>query len=227
MVITIHQPAYLPWLGYFDKIFKSDIYVFLDTVQIEKNSYTNRNRIKNANGATWLTVPLHLKGHMSNVISEIRIDNSQSWQNRHLKSIYNSYRRSPYFDNVYPKLEILYQKKYEFFSELAYQHLIFWLDELKIDTKIKKASEILMEGKGSALLLELCLELGATRYVSGELGKNYLDERAFAEKSIQVDYQNYHHPQYPQLYGAFLPNLSIVDFWMNTQETSLIWNARK
>ena len=86
-VVSIHQPAYLPWLGYMDKVLKSGTFVYLDTVQIGKNSFSYRNKIKTPQGSTWLTVPLKMKGHMSNVIKDVRIDNSQQWRKKHLKNI--------------------------------------------------------------------------------------------------------------------------------------------
>ena len=224
MIVTIHQPAYLPWLAYFDKISRSDVFVFLDTVQLEKNSYsyTYRNKIKSPQGSMWLTVPLKAKGHMNNTIREIPIDYSQRWKKKHLKSIFFNYNKSPYFNELYPKLESLYQTSYEFFSELAYMHLLFWLEELQIKTKVVRASDTPINSRKSALILDLCEHFQATRYISGALGKNYLDESAFQQKSIHIEYQKYQHPLYPQLYGDFLPNLAIVDFWMNTHQTDLI-----
>lgn len=222
MVVTVHQPTYLPWLGYFDKINRSDVYVFLDTVQFEKNSFTNRNKIKSPQGAIWLTVPLKTKGHMSNTIKDIKIDNSQSWQKKHLNSISINYRKSPYFNCLYPKLEQLYSASYEIFTDLAFSHLMFWLAELGIGTKVVKASRLSIESNKSALVLDLCTKFKASCYISGALGRNYLDENAFRKKSIRIEYQDYVHPKYPQLYGTFLPSLAIVDFWMNSHCSDLI-----
>ncbi len=222
MVVTIHQPAYIPWLGYFDRILRSDIYVFLDTVQYEKNSYINRNRIKNSQGGFWLTIPLKSKGHMQNKIKDLLIDDTQHWKKKHLKSIYLSYRKASFFDDFFPKLETLYKSEFASFSDLAYSHLMFWLKELGIDTKVVKASDIPTSSVKSNLILELCTKLGATRYISGKNGRNYLDKSSFIEKSIQIEYQNYRYLKYPQVYGPFLPNLSVVDFWMNSNQVNLI-----
>ena len=225
MIVTIHQSAYLPWLGYFEKISRSDVFVILDVVQLENNSYSYRNKIKTPQGSIWLSIPLKTKGHMTNTIKEIRIDNSQEWNKKHLKSIFYNYKKSPYFDDLYPKLEALYQTNYVFFSELAYMHILFWLKELQIKTKVVKASDTPTNSSKSALILDLCEHFRATKYISGALGKNYLDEIAFQRKSIHIEYQNYQHPLYPQLHGDFLPNLAIVDFWMNTHQVDLITNS--
>ena len=222
MIVSIHQPAYLPWLGYFDKISRSDIYVFLDTVQLERNSYTYRNKIKTPQGAKWLTIPLIFKGHMASSIGDIPIDTSQDWKRKHLRSIYVNYKKSTYFDEFFPKLELLYHTDYEHFSELAYAHLEFWLNELQISTAVVKASMTTVKSKRSALILDLCEQFGAKKYISGAQGINYLDEQSFKIKSIQIEYQDYKHPIYPQKFGEFIPNLAVVDYWMNTHQTELI-----
>src|SRR5215470_5119272 len=97
MVLTIHQPAYLPWLGYFDRIAQSDAFIFLDNVQFERNSFTNRNRIKTANGPIWLTVPVRLNGHLDQTILATEIDERRDWRRKHLRAIEQNYRRAPCF----------------------------------------------------------------------------------------------------------------------------------
>src|SRR5450631_1867991 len=97
MIVAIHQPAYLPWLGYFDRIAASDLFIFLDTVQFERNSFTNRNRIKTASGPIWLTVPVRLRGHMEKILNEIEIDNTKGWKKKHLRAVEQNYHRAPMF----------------------------------------------------------------------------------------------------------------------------------
>jgi len=221
MIISIHQPAYLPWLGYFDKIIRSDVFVYLDTVQIEKNSYSYRNKIKTPQGSTWLTIPLKMKGHTSNGIKDVLIDNSQQWKKKHLKNIFFNYKKSLFFDELYPRIEELYQQDFDLFSDLTYQHLLFWLSELNIDTKIIKSSDLDINSKKSDLILDLCSEFDADKYISGALGKDYLDEGDFKMKGVEVEYQNYQHPQYAQLHGEFLSHMGIVDFCMNSKNSNL------
>jgi hypothetical protein len=222
MIVSIHQPAYLPWLGYFEKIIRSNVFIYLDTVQLEKNSYSYRNKIKTPQGSAWLTIPLKMKGHTSSVIKDVLIDNSQQWKKKHLKNIFFNYKKSPFFDELYPKIERLYQQDFDLFSDLAYQHLLFWLSELHIETKIIKSSSLDINSKKSDLILDLCSEFDADKYISGALGSGYLDEGDFKKKDIEVEYQNYQHPQYTQLHGDFLPNMSVVDFCMNSNEVKLI-----
>jgi len=222
MIISIHQPAYLPWLGYFDKIISSDIFVYLDTVQLEKNSYSYRNKIKTPQGSAWLTIPLKMKGHTGNAIKNIAIDNSQQWKKRHLKNIFFNYKKSPFFDDLYTKIELLYKDDFDLFSDLSYHHLLFWLDELNIKTKIIKSSDLDISSKKSELILDLCQNFKADKYISGALGRDYLDEDIFKENGVVVEYQDYQHPAYQQLNGDFLPYMGIIDFWMNSHNTNLI-----
>jgi hypothetical protein len=227
MILSAHQPAYLPWLGYFDKIIKSDIFIFLDSVQFEKNSFTNRNKIKTPQGAIWLTIPVKTKGHLNITLSDIEIDNRSNWRNNHLKAIYLNYKKSPRFSACYPKLEDLYQNEYQFLSELCWAHLVFWLKEIDINMKIIRSSQLPVHSKKSDLILDLCKYFGAGHYISGILGESYLQEKDFQNAGISIEYQHYEHPRYHQLWGEFIPNLSIMDFWMNSDDYWLITGDSK
>jgi len=221
MILTINQSAYLPWLGYFDKIIRSDLFVLLDSVQYGKNSFINRNRIKTMNGPIWLTVPVRLKGHTSQILKDTEIDNRRNWQAKHLKSIFYNYRKANRFGQLYPKLEILYKNKYSLLSDLCYDHLKFWLNELNIRTKTVCSSDLSLKSKKSDLMLEICKHFGANCYLSGPFGKDYLNEKEFQKAGIDIEYQSYQHPVYPQLYGDFIPNMGVVDFCMNTTQLSI------
>lgn len=222
MILSAHQPAYLPWLGYFEKLTRSDLFVFLDTVQFEKNSFTNRNRIKTPQGILWLTVPVKVKGHTTQTMRETRIDNRQNWRQKHLRTIFLNYKKAPRFEQCYPKLEQLYQKEYDLLIDLCFDHLLFWLNELKISTKVLRSGEIPVEGKKSELIWNLCQYFGADCYLSGLLGRDYLDQHRFHNTGIQIEFQDYRHPTYLQLHGGFVSHLSIIDFWMNTDRAELI-----
>jgi hypothetical protein len=223
MIVSIHQPAYLPWLGYFDKLMRSDVFVFLDTVQFEKNSFINRNRIKTSQGAQWLTVPVKTKGHTASTLQETEIDQSQNWKSKHLKSIALNYRNAVMFAKRFPRLEALYQSEEYSLSDMCFEQLQFWLNELGIEKIVVRASSLPVDTKKSDLVFDLCRHFNAQHYISGALGRDYLDEEKFRQAGIHIEYQDYQHPVYPQLHGKFLPYMGIVDLWMNTDRFDCIW----
>lgn len=227
MILTVHQPAYLPWLGYFDKIKRSDVYVYLDSVQFEERSFINRNRIKTPQGPIWLTIPVKSKGHRDSTLRETEIDYSQNWKAKHLKSIHANYKKAPYFDERYPLLEALYQPDHRLLADLCYEHLLFWLEQLGIEKTIVRSRDLPITSKKSQLILDICRHFGADGYLSGALGKDYLDEEAFSGAGVKIEYQDYRHPAYPQLHGEFMPYMGIVDCWMNTDCAGLMGGGGK
>lgn len=222
MIMSAHQPAYLPWLGYFDKIKRSDVFVFLDTVQYEKNSFTNRNKIKTKDGSLWLSIPVIKIDHFEKIMSEMPIDKKSHWQRKHLNSIQMSYSKAPRFKELFPKLQDLYSKDYDYLVDVAWDHLMFWLELLDIHTPVIKSSSFDIHSKKSDLVFDLCKAVQADHYISGALGRDYMDIEKFADAGIQVEFQDYHHPVYEQLFGDFSPNMGIVDLAMNVQDYSII-----
>jgi hypothetical protein len=227
LVLTAHQPAYLPWLGYFDKINRSDIYVFLDSVQFERGSYINRNKIKTKNGPFWLTIPVKIRGYRQFRMDEIEVDNSRDWSSEHLKSVFYHYGKAKMFNYCYPKLEKLFKKKFDKLSDLCFYHLEFWLKEFNIKRKIIRSSELKIKSKKSDLIFDICRYFKASKYISGALGINYLDVEKFKDADIETEFQNYQCPIYPQLWGKFVPNLGIIDFWMNTVNYKNLFEAKQ
>lgn len=227
MIVSIHQPAYLPWLGYFDKIASSDVHVFLDNVQLERPSFCHRNRIKTPQGPLWLSVPLHAHDHLNAHLNTTLIAEDNHWRRKHLKSIAQNYSKAPFFAQRFPLLENWYQQSQEIskLAELCFSQLHFWLDQFGIETPIVKGSEMAASGYKSDLVLALCKELNASTYISGLHGRDYLQEADFTAVGIGVIYQSYSHPVYPQLYGDFLPAMSIIDFWFNNPHTRLFKGA--
>jgi hypothetical protein len=215
MILAAHQPAYLPWLGYFNRIKRCDVFVFLDSVQFETNSFINRNLIKTAAGPLWLTVPVLHKAHIGNTMRETQIDNARDWRKKHLRSIEQSYRKAPFFEECFPRLETLYQAKFDLLADACWHHLAFWLQELRLVKRIERSSMLPVLSKKSELILDLCKHFGADNYLSGALGRGYLQLGDFAAAGIAVEFQDYVQPVTPQMHGAFAPNLSIVDAWMN------------
>ncbi len=223
MILSAHQPAYLPWLGYFDKIRRVDVFVYLDTVQFEKNSFINRNRIKTPQGAQWLTIPVKTRGHTSGSLRTTSIDDSQRWRSKHIKSIEMNYRKASRFDECFPKIEALVRTPESNLADYCLHHLRFWLGELGIsNSQIVRSSELSIASSKSDLVLDLCRNCGAQRYLSGALGRDYLVEADFARAGIALEYQSFKSPVYPQLWGEFIPNLGVLDWWMNTSDSSFL-----
>jgi hypothetical protein len=215
MRLSAHQPAYLPWLGYLQKVARADVFVYLDAVQFEKNSYTNRNRIKTPQGALWLTVPVKARGHTQGTLGDLAIDDAQPWRAKHLKTLEANYRKAPHFARNWPKLQNLLATPAETLAGFGWHELNFWLREFGIGTRVLRQSDLPPTGAKSDLVLDLCRTLGADCYLSGALGRDYLRTDDFRAAGIEVEFQQFEPPVYPQLWGAFVPCLSVVDFWMN------------
>lgn len=223
MILSIHQPAYLPWLGYLDRIANSDVHIFLDSVQLEKGGFSNRNRIKTPQGPLWLTIPIKARGHQSSNLCQTAIAEDSDWRRKHLKSLTQCYGKAPFFGERIPRLQQWYDESRQFtqLADLCYSQLLFWLNEFGIKTSIIRSSTLAPEGTKSDLVLALCQSVGAKTYLSGALGRAYLREEDFRQVGIAVSYQDYKHPIYPQMYGPFLPGLSVIDYWFNSARTDI------
>ena len=221
MILTAHQPTYLPWLGLFNKIHYSDCFVLFDTVQYLPKEWMNRNKIKTVNGEMYLTVPVQKKGFLKKMNKEIKVDNSNNWQRKHLKSIFINYKDTKYFNDYFPFFEDVYTKKWDYLCELNTFILENLLDFLSIKIKILKLSELNLEGTKSDLVLNLCKKLNAKTFIFGEQGKNYADINKFNQNNITVMFQKYTHPKYNQNFKNFLSNMSVIDLIFNCGKNSL------
>ncbi|MBI2265193.1 MAG: WbqC family protein [Armatimonadetes bacterium] len=228
MIVSIHQPSFLPWLGYFHRIALSDLHIILDTVQFArgKDSFINRNKIRTPQGWMWLTVPVsspHIRppGGGNPPISETRIANATPWAKKHRNALETSYRGAPFWDQYGHSLLALYETHWELLSPMNLAFTRWCLDQLGIKTRIRLASELHSDKQKSDLVLDLSRKVGATTYISGALGRRYLDEESFQKAGIRLLYQDYHHPVYPQRFEPFVPYMSIVDLLMNCGPDSL------
>ncbi len=216
MIVSINQPAYLPWLGYFHRIAASDLHIILDTVQFERNSFTNRNKVRTATGWTWLTVPVNLKGHLSGMtIADVEVADDH-WRRKHWSTIVQNYRRAPYFAEHAGFFEQVYARSWARLAELLEATTQYLLTALGIRTEVRRAGAAGADGRKSELVLNLCRSVGATSYLSGTLGRDYIDEAQFRADGIAVAYQDYAHPRYPQVYPGFEPLMSAIDLLFNT-----------
>jgi hypothetical protein len=221
MILTGHQPTYLPWLGLFHKISLADSFVSFNQVQYLTKDWNNRNRIKTPQGPMWLTVPVLSKGYLKKKITEIEINNSLPWRRQHWRSLLANYRRSPYFQNFSDFFEDVYQREWHFLAELDEYMLKWFLKTLGIQTRFLDASQFEFQGAKSELVLDMCRQLRADTCVFGALGKEYVKVEEFETAGIKVVFQDYNHPTYPQQHGAFVSHLSIVDLLFNCGPDSL------
>jgi hypothetical protein len=224
MILAVHQPQYIPWLGYFDKIKKSDCFVFLDLVQYKPREYQNRNKIRTKDGWIWLTVPVVTRGLRYQKICDVIIDNELDWQKRHWGSLYSYYGKSPFFKEYSKFFQDAYSVKWERLLGLNMHIIRFLVEKLGIKTPLLMESEIGTTQQGTERIIEICRKLNADTYLSGIGGKAYLQEEKLAEAGIRLIYQDFAHPQYRQQYlsesSPFLPYMSAIDLLFNEGEKS-------
>ena len=213
--IAIHQPSYLPWLGLFEKIHKSDIFVFLDNVTYSKDGYANRNRIKTPEGACWLTIPIVQKGLSRTPIYEVEISNTVNWRKKHWNTIKFNYGRALHFEEYKNFFEGIYRSNWFLLAELNKFLIKTICVFLRIRGVFIDASTLDVGGTSTTLLANICETLDADTYLSGIDGKHYICHELFEQKGIDVVFQEFKCSIYPQLYGGFIPNLSAIDYLLN------------
>ena len=215
MILTAHQPVYMPWLGLFHKISLADTYCIFDDVQYTKKDFVNRNRIKTKDGPLWLTVPVESTNHRELKIKDVQII-QDGWQTKHFKSIQSAYAKSEYYSDYIDQIEALFMaKKWGNLVDLNRAWLDFGLSALRIDVKIHKASDFHFDGSKSDLVASMCSQLKADTYIFGELGADYADRSTFERIGVTIHFQRYLHPVYTQLHGGFVSHLSFIDLLLN------------
>ena len=221
MRVTILQPSYLPWLGFFEQMSRSDKFVLLDDVQYTRRDWRNRNRIRVKEDWIWMTVPVIQKNKFDQTLIETRIDNSAGWRKKHLETLRLHYCKTPYFEDYFAGCRRIYEKDWEFLFDLCLETITFLKEGFGIDTPLLRSSELKTSGTRTERLLSICNKLGATHYLTGDAASAYISEKDFSSKGIELEYQNYEHPVYPQRYPGFVPRLSAVDLLFNCGEQSL------
>jgi len=214
MIVAIHQPEYLPWLGFFKKMMNVELFVFLDDVQFRKKGWQNRNRIRINDGTTLLSIPVHT--HSYPKINEVTIDNEKNWSIRHKKSILYNYARAPYFDEIKDFIESIFEKKFQYLLDLNTEIIKFIMNELEIKSKIVFSSELEISKKGSDRVIDICKAVGADHYITGTFwAESNLRVEEFKKSNIDIEFQKFQHPIYKQIHGEFIPEMSIIDLLFN------------
>jgi len=220
VIVAAHQPQYLPWLGYFDKICKADVFVLLDNVQFKKNEWQNRNKIKTAQGWQWLTVPITYK--YPQLINEVGINSTVKWQHKHRQAITTNYRKAPCYDYLEGLFDKVFSRSWKGISELNIEVVKRLAQVLGIDTALFVASELgEFPSDPDDRLIALTRHFGADTYLAGRGGKDYMNLDKYKEHGMKVLFQDYQHPVYDQLFGQFEPFMSVIDLVLNHGSKSL------
>ena len=215
MNVSIHQPDFFPYPGFFNKIFLSDVFIILDRTQFEFG-ITNRNKIITPEG-TWKRISIPVKNDQKFFQNnDVKINNDVNWKEKNLDLISKSYSKSKFFDLYNTPINSIFEEKWEYLIDLNIKILKTIFEWLDVKTKIIFESELNVKGTSSEKLLNICKQIDATKYVSGSGGKNYLDEKIFQKNHIDIEYQKYTPISYSQLNSkSFIPNLSILDLLFN------------
>ena len=219
-VVAIHQPNFLPWLGYFDKLARADVFVVLDDVQFprtSKGTWMNRVKLLVGGEPRWATVPIVRSEGALREVREVRIDDSQPWREKLLRTIEHNYRRAPHFADVLPLVHELVNTPTGSLADYNETNVRRLAGELGLDTsKLVRSSTIPTTRHGTDLMIELTKAVGGTTYLSGNYAAGaYQEEEKFPQAGVELRYQDFEHPTYPQPVEPPVHGLSIVDALMN------------
>ena len=213
MIISGHQPNYLPWLGYFHKMMSCDLFVILDDVLLSRREVTKKNKIKGPEGERLLSVQIRRK---KNLIKDAPLQNDFPWHVNHWGSLQTCYARSPFWQQYKNLFSPIYENPGELLADLNLRLIQVIREILEINTPMIRSSEIPgIEGNKGERIISLCKQCEADIYLSGNGARAYNDEAAFAKNNIRLVYQEFEHPVYSQVWGDFIPNLSAVDLIFN------------
>jgi len=234
VIVAAHQPHYLPWLGYLDKLARADVFVVMDDLQYEAQNFQNRQRLKLNDGPHWMTVPLE-HGAQFERICDRRIDNSgrggrHHWQIKTWRTLLVHYARAPHFDRYADALEDVFVRRWSYLVDLDLHMLDLARTWFGITRPIVRASSLGLRGAKTARIIDFCDKLGAKVYLSGRGGSTgYLDTGAMARAGIALAWQQFRHPTYPQRYPhlGFVSHLGFLDLLLNCgpDARAMLWHA--
>ncbi len=232
-MLTAHQPNYLPYPGFFQKLAAADEFLIVDTTQFVKRGpfgWIHRNRIRTPNGPIWLTLPVLSKGRYSQAIEETEFNPRVDWARKHWKSLEFSYRKAPYWERYAPSLKELYEASWSHLSPFTSAIIGWFLEQLDLHPQVHIASELASSGKSTDYIVKFCQELGATKFLSGKHGRDYLETDSFREAGIELHFQSYSPPQYEageEDSSGDNENLSLIDmlFWCGDAAVEWVHNV--
>jgi hypothetical protein len=216
MVLAAHQPNYLPWTGFFHKMARCDVFVLLDSVQYARRSYTSRCLVKGTDGnKLWLSVPVYKTGRYHQSVAEVEIDNQGAWQRTHRRTLETIYAKSPFFKDQQWLLDLAYGQPWDNLCDMNMALIAALAGRLDVKPRIVRSSELAVKASSAGLLAGICKVIGADTYRSGPSGEDYLDPDIFRQAGVALEIAGYKPEPYPQLFGDFVPGLSIVDLLFN------------
>jgi hypothetical protein len=222
MIAAIHQPNFVPWIGYFYKISKADVFVLLDDVQFTKNSFINRNQIKTPQGAQWLTLPALQTGKFGQNINEVGIVQFEHNIKKVLKTVEGNYKKAAFYDQYFPGFENCLLQNGDNMAAINIALIKWVVTELEIKTPLITSSDLKVEGESTLRLINICKQINADNYLSGFGGNKYQEAELYKEHGIELTMTNFKHPEYKQLWGDFAPSMSIIDLLLNCGDQSKI-----
>lgn len=223
-IITQHQPEFMPWMGFFYKILHCDTFIILDAVQFKKNHFSNRNKIRipNKEGWQYINIPVYINGNSTQNFNEVIVLDlkSKNWKNKLLKSIYFSYKKTDYFDQVYSLIENCININTNKLIDINIALIFAILDFLEIKKEILLQSDLNIHSSGTQLMVDTTLRCNSNIYLSGPSGKKYLDHKLLKQHNIEVIFKDFTHPIYKQVHGEFISHMSIIDLLFNNGKQS-------
>jgi hypothetical protein len=227
-IVTIHQPNYLPWIGFFSKISRADCLIIYDCAQYEKNGFINRNKIRTNSGFSYLTIPISHR-YLTSKILDIPLPVDHKWRTDHRRQVYQNYIKSPFFKDHAEFFEKLYRENFQFLWQLNEKILLYLLDCFKIKIEIFRASELPVATNlvKTDLMVAFLKSVGADCYLSGPSGKKYLEIEKFPPNNLELKFFEFQHPVYEQRYPGFEPQMSAIDllFNMGPRATQIIQDS--
>ena len=216
-LVVIHQPDFMPYLGFFQRLNMADIFIVLDNVQYrgDSKSMTNRDKIKTAKGEQWINVGIQ-KAKYKSLINEIYLNKEHDWRKRSLNLIKENYRKADYYNEIYPYVEELYSLDCERMIEFNMASIKMLITLFGIENiEIRYASELNVTGKSNERIVHLVQAVGCNRYLSGVGARNYFEPKLYEQNGIEVVWQDFTHSVYSQQFGEFIPYLSSIDLLFN------------
>jgi hypothetical protein len=223
--VAMHQPNFLPYIGFFDKAAKADLLVIVDHVAFSKgkDNWHHRNRIRNCRGWDYITIPVSDHFNYKPFTSVTLNGNIEFKKRKHIKTFCMNYQKAPFFDDYFGSFSELYMEKENSLVEFNIKLIRWMIKSMGIKAKVVRSSELDFDlnARKTDMIMEIMENVGGSRFISGDGAKCYIEKQRFEGNGISMEFQNFRHPEYPQTYPGFIPNMSAMDLILNTGKSAL------